>query len=472
MYILGIDIGTSKIAGVLLSADEKQVHKVCAESNHADIPSLHSWEKRQDPERIVQTATQIIDKLKQAAGAIASIGISGQMHGFLYVDAEGQAIGPLYTWQDNRAAQPLNETLHGAASITVLEQIAQKTGQPICSGYALATHYYNCLNNLQPKGKYRIVSIGAYLGMRLCNVSKACVDPSEAASFGLYSVEKRDFQEIAALWGEKDFLPEQVPFYHQVGYDQDGIAVFQSLGDNQASFYGALHGLNEPRALLLNLGTGGQLSFLQDEPECPHGWECRPYPSLIRPDVNLLVGATMAGGKSLALLVDFFADILSFFGRPVAHKELYAVLNRLASGPEKSVESVQGKPLRVDPYFYGTRSNPDLRGKIEQIDADNLKAEPLIYAFVQAISGELKELLTSAANAGYFADFGGANSETMDTKGNGLRIIASGNAIRRNPLIRRMIERDFEAKLLISELQEEAACGAAWYAWEVLQKSQ
>ena len=128
MYILGIDIGTSKIAGVLLSTDEKQVHKVCAEPNHADIPSLHSWEKRQDPERIVETAIQIIDKLKQAADSIVSIGISGQMHGFLYVDAEGQAIGPLYTWQDNRAAQPLNETLNDAASITALEQIAQKTG--------------------------------------------------------------------------------------------------------------------------------------------------------------------------------------------------------------------------------------------------------------------------------------------------------------------------------------------------------
>ena len=354
----------------------------------------------------------------------------------------------------------------------------RKPGQPICSGYALATHYYNYLNNLQPKEKYQIVSIGAYLGMRLCNVSKACVDPSEAASFGLYSVEKRDFQGIAALWGEKDFLPEQVPFYHQVGYDRDGVAVFQSLGDNQASFYGALRGLNEPEpgALLLNLGTGGQLSFLQDEPECPSGWECRPYPSLIRPDANLLVGATMAGGKSLALLVDFFADILSFFGRPVGHEELYAVLNRLASEPENNVESVQRKPLKVDPYFYGTRSNPDLRGKIGQIDADNFKAEPLIYAFAQAISGELKELLTSAANAGYFGNFIDveANSEAMSnkSKGNGLRIIASGNAIRRNPLIRKMIERDFDTKLLISELQEEAACGAAWYAWEALQKSQ
>ena len=482
MYILGIDIGTSKIAGVLLSADENHVYKVCAEPNHADIPSSHSWEKRQDPERIIETATQIIGELKQAAGGIASIGISGQMHGFLYVDAEGRALGPLYTWQDARAAQPL--ALKNAAGRTALEEIERQTGQTICAGYALATHYYNCLAGLQPKRPYRMISIGAYLGMRLCKVSKACIDPSEAASFGLYSVEKRDFlrKEIIQIWGESDFLPDLVPFYHRVGYEADGIAVFQSLGDNQASFYGALRGLNEPEpgALLLNLGTGGQLSFWEcdskpgEQPDKDGqpgrdslpGWERRPYPSLMRPGANLLVGATMAGGKAFALLVDLFADILSFFGRPLDRAAIYAALNRLASEPAEE-RSASADPLKVAPYFYGTRSEPDLCGQIGQINADNLKAVPLIQAFAEAISSELKELFLSAVRAGYFADV--AKSEGQK---NGLRMIASGNAIRRNPIIRSRIELDFATDLLISELKEEAACGAAWYAWEALQNAQ
>ena len=437
MYILGIDIGTTKIAGVLLEVPGNRVVNVISRESGADLASAHDWEKIQDPELIVETAGSIIGELKDSAEEkVACIGISSQMHGFLYLNEAGQSISPLYTWQDSRAALPADPS-----GETVRDIIKGKTGKSIFSGYALATHYYNNLKELQPAEPYQIASIGCYLGMGLCGLKKASVDPSEGASFGLYDQDEGSFylEDVMTLWGCADFLPRPVPFFHQMGNDGEGVPVFQSLGDNQASFYGTMQGRDEK--ILMNLGTGGQVSLLTDQvPETLGGLEIRPYP-----EKKLVVGSTLAGGKTFDLLVDFFSDVLSFFGKPLSRKEMYGIIDRAKFKQPPN-------PLRVDPFFNGTRQNPDIRGAVRNIDLENLNTANMLCGFAEAMVKELRDLL--CAN--------GLDRQELLSAG----IVGSGNGIRRNPLVCRLIETLFGCRLFISGLREEAACGAALYALE------
>ena len=214
MYILGIDIGTTKIAGVLLDRSKNRIIKAVSVNSEAKVNSPEEWEKIQDPQIILEKSLAILVELKSLSPQpIQSIGISSQMHGFLYIDGKGKAVSPLYTWQDNRGAIP---TKSGKSAQQI---IRDKTGYSIYAGYALCTHYYNTLENLIPQEAEKIVSIGTYLGMVLCGASNATIDPSEAASFGLYDITRRDFRvdAVKTLWGTTDFLSREGPVFFYNG---------------------------------------------------------------------------------------------------------------------------------------------------------------------------------------------------------------------------------------------------------------
>ena len=70
----------------------------------AFIPSALTCAREQDVEKITQTALSVIETLFERYPDIHSIGVTGQMHGILYVDADGNAVSPLYTWQDARGS--------------------------------------------------------------------------------------------------------------------------------------------------------------------------------------------------------------------------------------------------------------------------------------------------------------------------------------------------------------------------------
>ena len=74
------------------------------------------------------------------------------------------------------------------------------------------------------------------------------------------------------------------------------IPVTVAIGDNQASFLGAAG--SENNTLLVNMGTGGQISVLTDQYFETEGIEARPFLG----GKYLLVGASLCGGKAYALL--------------------------------------------------------------------------------------------------------------------------------------------------------------------------
>ena len=104
MRYIGLDIGTSKICALLCDGNGKLI-RVLAEKN-AYLDSPHRYEKIQDPDRIVRTCRELLSELADRNEEIGGIGITGQMHGILYLDRDGKAVSPLYTWEDRRGDEP------------------------------------------------------------------------------------------------------------------------------------------------------------------------------------------------------------------------------------------------------------------------------------------------------------------------------------------------------------------------------
>ena len=71
------------------------------------------------------------------------------------------SISPLYTWQDGRGAQPEFD------GKSIVQEVYEKTGLTVSTGFGLVTHLYHCRKGIVPEGAVTFCSIGDYLGMKL-----------------------------------------------------------------------------------------------------------------------------------------------------------------------------------------------------------------------------------------------------------------------------------------------------------------
>ncbi|UUZ86818.1 hypothetical protein LJK88_23745 [Paenibacillus sp. P26] len=392
-------------------------------------------ETRQDPEVIVRTLEEITRSLLEQYPNPAGIGITGQMHGVLYTDKEGRAVSPLYTWQDRRG---LKLSADGG---TVADRIARQTGYPVSTGYGLVTHAALSENGEVPEEATALCTIADYAAMRLTGRSAPVIEASNAAGLGLFDVRLGRFDEAAlrAVGIPQELLPQVEPSIAKVGEYGPGIPVFNAIGDNQASVLGSLKDLRS--TLLLNVGTGGQLSVYSERFAAVPGLETRPFPG----GGYLLVGATLAGGKTYAMLERFFRSVLEAFTdqagpQPELYERMEAPLDQACPPGDK---------LTVRTQFYGTRENPDRRGAIEGIGPANFTPEHLLAGFLEGMADEL---------FGFFAGM-------PESLRSGIRsLVGSGNGIRRNRHLRRICSDRFGMPLFMPAFQEEASVGAALHA--------
>ena len=113
MKIIGIDIGTTTISGVVLEnkvegqittkAEEKlEIVEGKDYRKWLFFPAEHEWERIQDAEQIVKKRLNLTDYFLDKYQDVERIGLTGQMHGIVYIDKNGKCVSPLYTWQDER----------------------------------------------------------------------------------------------------------------------------------------------------------------------------------------------------------------------------------------------------------------------------------------------------------------------------------------------------------------------------------
>ncbi len=435
-YTLGIDIGTTSICAV--AADAESGKMIACEScpNSSVLPSEHGFERMQSVDIITKSVYGLIDRAEKSLGMPAAIGVTGQMHGILYTDKNGNAVSPLYTWQDARG------TLLYKDGKTYSEYVSEVTGYPTAPGYGAVTHFYNVQNGEFPDNAVCLCTIHSFIAMKLTDGHTPILHASDAASLGVYDLKKADFdrEKIKELFGEGDIFPQVTDKNECVGYCKGRIPVAVAIGDNQASFFGSVG--DDGEKLLVNVGTGSQVSVIGELGETETGIECRPY-------VNgkyLLVGSSLCGGRAYAVLEKFFRDVANMCGANI--KSAYPFMDKTVN------ERKNADALCVSTLFDGTRYDPDIRGSITGISVDNFEPAAMMYGFMQGIADELYGLFRK--------------TDGLIRRDSVKAIVGSGNGLRANPALCKIIGDTFGMPVSLSDVKEEAAVGAALLAGELL----
>lgn len=427
MRVIGLDIGTTTIGASVIDGKTGEVLCSKVEQNRSFIDGGETFEKRQDPALILEVASGLIDTLCREYTPVAGIGVTGQMHGIVYVDKDGQAVSPLYTWQDGRGDQP-----YPGGKGSYVRTLSGKTGARLATGYGSVTHFYNRKNALVPASASTFCTIHDYVAMRLAGRTAPLMHATDAASFGLFDLVTGQFDDsaIKAAGMDPAEYPQVGGDYEELGRTKDGVPVYIAVGDNQASFLGSVS--NADNAVLVNVGTGSQVSLLSDRPVNDPVLETRPYME----GKYLLVGSSLCGGRAYAMLEQFFREMVTEAGFEC--KSLYPVLDRMTEGFEALPDR-----LKFNTRFSGTRQNPDERGSVENLGIHNFTPRYFAVGVIEGTVNELYDMLS------------GLPDLHPDV------LVGSGNGVRKGETLRKMASMKFGAPMQVPSHHEEAAYGAA-----------
>lgn len=454
---LGLDVGTTKVAATIVDAAtgaQLAVESAPQPDPFPAPPGRSEWDARLVRDQALAVGRAAV-AASGRAGEIAAIGVTGQQHGGLLVStAPGddlRPLTPLIGWQDKRVDEP------GADGVSTLAALharlaglnTRDTGCAIASGFLGTTLFWLAGRDELPTRDARATFVPDYLVASLCGTLPV-TDPTDAGGAGLFDAAHGRWHAdmLAALDLPEALLPPVMPTGALRGGLgaagaaalglPTGVPVMNALGDNQASFFGSVGAATD--ALLVNVGTGGQISAIA--PRFARGalLETRPYLA----GGYLLVGAGSVGGKSYALLRDFFRQVgRDLFGvKPP--DDLYPAMNALAAAVPPGSDG-----LRCDPRFGGNRYDPDQRGAFTGLDARTLTPGHLARALLEGVGETFHTLYGTMQGAGVAPR---------------TRLIGSGNGLRQNPLLTAIIAERFGLPLLRPAHREEAAYGAALLA--------
>ena len=432
MRLLGLDIGTTSICGILCDAETGEILQTVTKPNAGWITAENEWEKLQDPGVLLGTVREIAEELA-ADGDVAAIGLTGQMHGIVYLDGEGNPVSPLIIWQDGRGDLPFRE------GKTYAETASALTGYRLATGFGAVTHFTQTVRGQIPPRAVSFCTIHDLAAMELTGRKTPLLHPSDAASFGLYDLKKNAFDTAAIRAAGMDpaFFPAVAAGFAPVGFTKKNIPVSVAIGDNQASVLGSVSSLTD--SVLVNIGTGSQISCVTTVPPEQTAVECRP---LIEGHW-LLVGSALCGGRAYAILEQFLRETAALItGQDV--KSAYAAMDQMM---RRFVPS--GEPLIVDPRFCGTRQDPKKRGSIGNIGIHNFSAAALCDG---VMNGMVEELMD------FYTEMRPFLPQKMK------RLIGSGNGLRLNQPLAERFSRAFGLPLSVPKVKEEAAFGAALFA--------
>lgn len=425
---LAIDIGTSKITLVQFDLKSMEVIETATGANDSEVllPDEHKHE--QDPQKIWAIVQGLFSQM-QSLSSVSFIAITAQVHGIILLDEDAKAHTNLITWRDARPVVLGSD-----------RTFKQSNGCLLQKGYGGRT--LAALLKEEPSlayGPLQVCTIASFIMGKLSGCYS--IDESIAASLGVFDIHAKCWNapQLQALGIPLSLFPPVVPSCTPVGKvlpsvgKQLGLSssaqVCSPLGDNQASFLGSTGFSN---AAVVNIGTGGQLSVLGERENASPSVEVRP---LLGSDF-LEVYASLCGGWAYVYLKDFCTGMLGDFGIEVPDKQVYQTLDRLASHADPK------HPLQVDTRFLGSRGDRESGryGKIYDIDTHNFTIANLARAFLEGIARELHTPAISMEGVPF--------------------LVASGNAVRKNPFMIQLLEKEFGLPVRISPFLEEAAIGS------------
>ncbi|KAL3074253.1 hypothetical protein niasHS_015083 [Heterodera schachtii] len=259
---LGIDLGTSAVKVLLISADQSVV-------GSASVPlkvsrPFDGWSE-QCPSDWLRATREAIDQLRhsnpKAFCALRGIGLSGQMHGAVLLDAAGVPLRPCILWNDMRSHREADELNADARFRTI-------TGNAVFPGFTAPKLAWVRRNEpeifakiakiLLPKDYLRFWLTGAYFsdlsdasGTCWLDMARRCWSVALLSAVGLSVSQMPLLVESTSSAGTL-----RTELAKEWGLSERAV-VAGGAGDNAAAACGA--GILRPGDALLSLGTSGVL---------------------------------------------------------------------------------------------------------------------------------------------------------------------------------------------------------------------
>ncbi|MDI3548627.1 MAG: xylulokinase [Halanaerobiales bacterium] len=190
-YVLGIDIGTSG-AKVLLMSVEGEI--ISSKVEDYDIYSPHPGWSEENPDTWWKAIKKCIKEIKKRhdkeLSNVKSIGLSGQMHGAVFVDKEGKPLYPCIIWADNRTDKECKEII----DIVGEERIKEITYNPVIPAYTAPKVLWFKKNKKELYEKtYKIIMPKDYIGFKLTGTFYT--DYSDASGTLLFDLTEKSWSE-------------------------------------------------------------------------------------------------------------------------------------------------------------------------------------------------------------------------------------------------------------------------------------
>jgi xylulokinase len=438
---LGIDVGTGGTRAILIDRAGKVLASHSAE--HAAIRSEFIGWAEQDPEdwwRAAQEAIVGALKASAAAGyteAVEAVGLTGQMHGCVMLDAAGEVLRPALIWCDQRT-QPqcdwLTETIG-------YERLIELTANPALPNFTLTKLLW--VREEQPEIFAKIAHVLCPKDfVRLRMTGTYAMDMQEASGTLLLDVVHRRWStEMAELTGiPMSWLPELFEGpeicarISEAGAEATGLKVGTPVaagaGDQGAGAVGM--GILAPGSVSATIGTSGVVFAATAEPTFDPKGRLHTF-CHAAPGVWHVMGVTNGAGLSFRYLRDTF-----FPGR--SYEELTALAEKVAPGSDG---------LLWAPYLFGERTphlDPEARAAFVGITASTSAAH-FVRAVLEGVAFSLKDTFT------LFAELG-IPVETIRLGGGGAR----------GPLWRQIQADVYGHAVELLEAEEGGAFGAALLA--------
>lgn len=310
---IGLDLGTSGLKGVVLDEEGRKLAE--ARATYPLLTPRPGWTE-QDPRDWAEALREVLQALAPRLRGleVVGVGLSGQMHGAVFLDKEGDPLLPAPLWNDQRT----EEEARWIEEVIPRPELIRRTGNPAVTGFQLPKVLWLKANHPELFQRVRKVLLPKdYLGFLL--TGQAATEYSDASGVGALNLAQKawDAELLEALGLVPDLFPELgesqrvvgglKPAWAEVAGLRPGTPVVAGAGDNAAAALGL--GVSRYRKGVgsVSLGTSGVI-FLPLEAPRPDP-EGRIHLFCHADGAYHLLGVTLSAAGSLEWLRRLFPEV-------------------------------------------------------------------------------------------------------------------------------------------------------------------
>jgi len=391
-YLIGIDIGTTGTKTLVTDEVGRILANVGVEY---PMYTPHPQWAEQDPEDWWQATVKSVREAVARSGIdsaeIAGVGLTGQMHGMVMLDAQGKVLRPCIMWNDQRTAQQCQWIMNKVGR----ERFLELALNPALPGFTAPKIIWTRENEAEIYARAAKVLLPKdYVRYRLTGVY--ATEVSDASGTVLLDVRQRKWSErlleeldIPASWmpecGESPEVSGVItPEVADLTGLPAGLPVVGGAGDQAASAVGT--GIVEPGMVSVTIGTSGVVFAYTDTPTRDPQGRLHTFCHAV-PGKWHVMGVTLSAGGSLR----WVRDTLGVPERHIATLsgvDPYEILTAEASNAPAGCEG-----LIFLPYLTGERTpypDPNARGSFFGLTLRHDKRH-MVRAVMEGVAYSLRD---------------------------------------------------------------------------------